>query len=423
LWNTHAHSILRKVLIVDLSCVAGYGHHGDLIDLVAAHVADASTEVIASIPTLSTAVLRGPLARVLKEGPSPYEVRPGEYGMPVPQAYARLVEAVSLVVPFHKARARVQRAASLPVWLIHQRRIVRDYLVGLFARLGMGRQDTVVLPSADLLTTLALLDIAMEMRAQAPRIALRFINVFENQAGGALKPILWRHLLKALELSTSLRIGVETRAYLSTLPSALLPYASLVVYPPSAFADLHATKQPDDVSKNMVGILGSARPDKGFEDVPRVVELARREGLGLRFLVQKSARPWGASYLKTVDQLERMPEVVLLDGALSRSEILEAVGRCSALLMPYDPSVYALRGSAMVMEAADHGLLSIARAGSAFAHDVVADGVGFAYGSESELIDALKATMSCSQQRAARSRIAAFNTRRLEMFQAWAGHQ
>ena len=115
------------------------------------------------------------------------------------------------------------------------------------------------------------------------------------------------------------------------------------------------------------GYFGEARQEKGFHLLPKIIEgLVRRYGPHrVRFLVQTSAtRQNDTDQTRAArHELQLLAEthkaggtIMLLDNSPDMSSYYRALAKCDAVLMPYDPSAYSVRGSGVALEGLVLGL-------------------------------------------------------------------
>ena len=110
------------------------------------------------------------------------------------------------------------------------------------------------------------------------------------------------------------------------------------------------------------GYFGEARQEKGFHLLPGIVEgLLRHYGSGrIRFLLQTSASPQNdtETIRRARHQLEGLAETHKASGSITlfgnfedMSGYYAGLAKCDAMLMPYDPDAYRIRGSGVALEA------------------------------------------------------------------------
>ena len=120
-------------------------------------------------------------------------------------------------------------------------------------------------------------------------------------------------------------------------------------------------KEGSDESKDtiVVGYLGEARLEKGFQKLPFVVEYLLSDAAvakRLRFRIQVSMAPQNqlpeaiAAKQSLIQLAKRFPAIELME-YLSDDEYVKALSSLDLLLLPYDLSQYTIRGSGVATEA------------------------------------------------------------------------
>jgi hypothetical protein len=161
--------------------------------------------------------------------------------------------------------------------------------------------------------------------------------------------------------SETRRLGGWLRDWLSE-EAPTLPYLTASVGDPAA---------PDARGDHAftIAFLGEARPAKGFLDLPDLADaIAAAPGLPATVeMVVQTWRNFGADrpdHQEAVARLRRHPFVEIIDGVLGPDAYERRLALADALLLTYDPAVYALQGSGILIEGFTHGAVILARAGT-----------------------------------------------------------
>lgn len=222
--------------------------------------------------------------------------------------------------------------------------------------------------------TLLQVAIAMRLLEQLPpavparvKLILRYEPEREPEPAPALDAD-FRHRIARLVLLGKLELFAETpplaQAHGSLLgvPCGWLPHLTDCPAPPRCL-------QRDSVPT--LGWLGEARLTKGFHLLPDLIDalLARSAGPAARFLVQVSTRkavPEVDAAAERLIELQRcLPDhVEVVSGALGEAGYGACLQRCDALLLPYDPTVYARRGSGLLVDGLVAGKPMLVSAGT-----------------------------------------------------------
>ena len=120
--------------------------------------------------------------------------------------------------------------------------------------------------------------------------------------------------------------------------------------------------------------LTSSTSEKGFHLLPDALATAFTASPDLSATV-RVVNP-RKSYAPLVERLRAMaPRVRILDGALDNASYYDALSQTDAVLLPYDPRVFAKRSSQILAEAASSGRAVIVPAGSFLDHERLTTGI------------------------------------------------
>ena len=258
---------------------------------------------------------------------------------------------------------------NLPRAIDPLKRAYADYS-DLFFYKNIGRNDSIILPNADIYSLLAILTmldgIAVE---RAPKLYIRLIGVMEYANYFERDDFsIVVHKLRALRLKGSnIAISAETPTLARLMSERLGCKVWTTPYP---LVNCDMLPLPDGGFTILCG--GSARGDKGFSRLPAIINLVNANTSGLNhFVVQNAPPKEQISHVKTIVELSKIGNVTLLDGVLPFAEIVNAYACTSLSMMPYDPAVYANRGSAILMESIMFGRLVVGQADTAFAEQIM----------------------------------------------------
>jgi glycosyltransferase involved in cell wall biosynthesis len=121
------------------------------------------------------------------------------------------------------------------------------------------------------------------------------------------------------------------------------------------------------------GFFGYSKCDKGFHLLPQAIEICRAHGLDANFTIQLQHSGWEPATVAAERALRQIPGVRLVEGVLSHDEYTVETGKIDAMLLPYDPVLFGLRGSGIFTQSVAAGRPVIASAGT-FAGASIASG-------------------------------------------------
>jgi glycosyltransferase involved in cell wall biosynthesis len=111
-----------------------------------------------------------------------------------------------------------------------------------------------------------------------------------------------------------------------------------------------------------LGFFGYSKTEKGFHLLPETIELCRQQHQNVEFVIQIQHGMWERSTIDTEQKLRKMDGIKLLEGVMSSDDYYREMNEVDVLLLPYDPSVYGSRGSAIYTESVAAGRPVVATA-------------------------------------------------------------
>ncbi|MHA7872125.1 MAG: glycosyltransferase, partial [Hyphococcus sp.] len=123
--------------------------------------------------------------------------------------------------------------------------------------------------------------------------------------------------------------------------------------------------------KTVIASLGRGRRDKGWGELPAIVEAFNKSGLSNNavFVVQKPRAMDNLS--KEAEQLAAQPNVIMLEEIISTGLLQAVCDTTDIFLLPYQPGVYRKRGSAFCWRAVMHGQPLVVNADTALSETLM----------------------------------------------------
>jgi hypothetical protein len=243
-----------------------------------------------------------------------------------------------------------------------------------------------VFPTTDSLA-LRLAKLCLENKANIEAISFRAMgtNLKDNLSIKSAE-VFYKNLLTNFP-SCKIRIGFETFSYKSELLESGIPSDKICWAPAPSF---YRQKRENIESKTLVlGFLGSARPNKGFENIPRLLQAMSDSGFSFQVIVQKAVYPWPA-YTSTLQILSKWEGLIeFIPENISQNALEDLIAKVNVLVMPYRKEDYKIAGSGLLFIASDYSTPILSTKGVAFEWDIVTYSLGSTYSSESEFIDEL----------------------------------
>lgn len=125
--------------------------------------------------------------------------------------------------------------------------------------------------------------------------------------------------------------------------------------------------------KPTFGFFGYSKRDKGFHLLPEAIKLCRAAGLEATFTIQIQHGGWEPGTVAAESALRQIEGVRLIEGVLDDKDYIAETGQIDAMLLPYDPVLFGLRGSGIFTQSVSAGRPVVASAGT-FAAASIASG-------------------------------------------------
>lgn len=161
--------------------------------------------------------------------------------------------------------------------------------------------------------------------------------------------------------------AAETLEYSNFLMANMNSQVMHVPYPPIDVP--YELKSSPEISATFC-VLGAAREDKGFLQLPQLISKIEAQVHGAHFYIQSAETPW-KGYLETYNYLQGKDNVKLISSYLSGEEIQEILSKSHVILLPYDLETYRYRGSAFARRGMYLGKRIIATEGTTMSKDAI----------------------------------------------------
>jgi hypothetical protein len=184
-----------------------------------------------------------------------------------------------------------------------------------------------------------------------------------------------------------IKIGYETEPYKNILLEKSIPSNHVFWTPIPARKRVRVSTNRLELS---LGFLGTARPNKGFDDIPILIEALINENINFIARVQKAEYPW-PTYLNSLNKLYRYGDYVeMLPENISQKTLEYMMATTDILVLPYKPNDYVVAGSGLLFMAADFNVPILATAGVAFEWDIKYYALGKTYSTVNDFIDQIR---------------------------------
>ena len=235
----------------------------------------------------------------------------------------------------------------------------------IFNEFNISSDDLIFFPSAEYYGCVTLLKKVMKMGNKGPKIHIRFIGVCENLRYSDESPQIFNILKDAIANGVHISFSAETPKYCKYLEKILGVSVDYLPYPlANGFSETINWSETFVVSSP-----GQGRLDKGYNRLKNICySLQRKNFKNGDFVVDiQSMNPNDQYYdLFYEEQLKSCKNIHLRGHRLSQEQINDVYMNSSIMLLPYDASTYAYRGSAVFQECLATGRLIVAGKGMGF---------------------------------------------------------
>jgi hypothetical protein len=180
----------------------------------------------------------------------------------------------------------------------------------------------------------------------------------------------------------ALNLGYEVEIYKEKFISRefLPPYLHWAPMPAIERISWSKDKRSNSDRKLKLGFLGSARSGKGFENIPLILEMLRRQNLKFHAFIQKPIFEWKNSgeIIETLSNTHK-DDLTCIAGGISRERIVQIICDLDLLFLPYDSEQYRYAGSGLLFIASDYLIPVVTNNQVAFAWDVINFQIGLTY--------------------------------------------
>ncbi|WP_426237969.1 hypothetical protein [Pararhizobium sp. DWP1-1-3] len=239
----------------------------------------------------------------------------------------------------------------------HRASPLADTLEETCERLGLNRDDLVIIPTADLNMLEAALALIDNKKDTAPKFCLRFLSPDFGEPDDGIRK---RRLDVASRVRTDrLALYSETEELAGYVRErfglAIQPYFYL---PCSVELTAIRSRGIGGRGAFRVGVFGAPRSDKGSHRLAGIVEATAKANRGnfaeIEFVVQGSENDFERGAYKGLtgfDPGDGKVQVEMHSARMPPDEFLALFQSVDAVLLPYDVSVYGLQGSGIVQDA------------------------------------------------------------------------
>ena len=181
-----------------------------------------------------------------------------------------------------------------------------------------------------------------------------------------------------------IRIGIETIGYKLYLEDLGFDSSCIFWSPWPCLEGFDKLKLGN--KRLTIGFLGCAKQRKGFDNIPKILNQLKAEGIDFDAYIQEANFPW-IEYEKTKNNIRSIMdnEFEFLSSNLDLVELQENINNCDLLILPYDTNSYSINASGVLYHACDSSVPIITAKGVGFAPEIEKFNLGLTYDSLNEI--------------------------------------
>lgn len=358
----------KKIVLVDFSCSNYFTHHASYLKAYADFAADSGYEVEIWINNAATSEVKTYLRT--------YSLKPildsPDYGNTIYSNINRYLRdrvfglCLKLIDSF-----RIKNFSNFV-----REKCARLYFSTAFSeilRLEKSSKDCLVIfPSIDGIG-IRFLKYCLDFQFDSLTFSARVLNSQTRGLLGVENALTDLSDIVAKDKDLRIMVGYETDSVRNQF-SELIPPNQLLwaPIPPRNLVPTRNYGQP-----YVLGFIGSARENKGFDNIPAILEKLVDCKVEFKALIQLANFEWPSyrdTYNKLIDRFYN--QVTFLPGACSEDALQNALQNIDFLILPYKLENYRFAGSGLLYQAADLNVPILASAGVGFEWDIIEFSIG-----------------------------------------------
>lgn len=210
-------------------------------------------------------------------------------------------------------------------------------------------------------------------------------------------------LKKLIDLyPTKIHFGFEVKALETVMKSKEIPHEAIFWAPMPHIVrskQVSPIKSAKAVPEMRLGFLGSGRPNKGFDQIPYILDELKEKKINFKAIVQLPKFKW-SEFETTLSKLkERHSQtVIFLESGISKLILDKAIADMDLLVLPYRLENYKVAGSGILFLACDFRVPVAATEGLAFSWDIEQYQIGFTFIDAKEFCYKIRSFKSSNSQ-------------------------
>lgn len=218
-------------------------------------------------------------------------------------------------------------------------------------------------------------------------VSLRVTGAERRSVFGA--PNSLQILKELIELYPSkIHLGFEVKALEAMMISKEIPVKNIFWAPmPYIFrnSNVNANAVVRNVPEIRLGFLGSGRPNKGFDEIPALLDDLRNKDIGFKAFIQLPKFKWN-NFETTLNLLlaKHSESIIFVQPGTSKMALDQTIASMDLIVLPYRLENYKIAGSGILFLACDFRIPVAATKDLAFSWDIEQYQIGFSFNGAAE---------------------------------------
>jgi len=225
----------------------------------------------------------------------------------------------------------------------------------------------------------------------ADKISLISVRITNAETRGTFGESNSLEILKKLisQYPNKINIGFEVEPYNEILEKNGIPKVN-IFWSPMPFIKRNLENKYDKKLQLNIGFIGSARKNKGFDEIPSLVKYALSKNISTHFYIQLPIFKWPRfheTFKILSDNFNH--KITFIDGATDKSTIDNIVENMDLVVLPYYTETYRLAGSGILFISADYSIPIASSTNLGFNWDIESFNLGFTFSSPEDFANKL----------------------------------
>lgn len=213
-----------------------------------------------------------------------------------------------------------------------------------------------------------------------------YFRIIGSESRGILSSNFELDILLSLvkQYPRKIRIGIETTGYKSYLQDLGFDSSCIFWSPWPCLENFNNLKLEN--RRLRIGFLGCAKQRKGFNNIPKILNLLKSEGIDFDIYIQEANFPW-IEYEKTKSNIRSIMgnEFKFLSSNLDLGDLQEYINKSDLLILPYDTDSYSINASGVLYHACDSSVPVVTAKGVGFDSEISEFNLGLTYSNLNEI--------------------------------------